>query len=93
MVTGTNSANNLEGIALYPNPSVEILFVKANMNVNSNVQVSFIDIAGRLVQQNNFNNLNVGQDQQINIASLAKGVYFVKIKTTKSENIQRIVVE
>jgi hypothetical protein len=88
-----NETNNIEGIALYPNPSTENLFIRSTMHVNSTVQVNFTDVAGRLVQQNNFNNLNVGQNQTININALAKGVYFVKVKTAKSESIQRIVVE
>ncbi len=93
VVTGMNNANNVEAIELYPNPTSDNLFVKAGINVNSTIQVSFTDVAGRLVQQNSFNNLNAGQNQSINIAGLAKGVYFVKVKTAKSENIQRIVVE
>jgi hypothetical protein len=93
VVTGLSNANNTEGLELYPNPTSELLFVKAGTDVNSSVQLSFTDVTGRLVQQNNFNNLNVGQNQSINISNLSKGVYFVKIKTAKSENIQRIVVE
>jgi hypothetical protein len=93
VVTGINNANNSEGIEVYPNPTADVLFVKAGKEINASVQVSFTDVAGRLVQQNSFNNLSAGQNQSINIAGLAKGVYFVKIKTAQSENIQRIVVE
>ena len=93
VVTGMNDANNVEGLELFPNPTADVLFVKAGTAVNSSVQLSFTDVAGRLVQQNSFNNLSVGQNQSINISNLAKGVYFVKVKTAQSENIQRIVVE
>ena len=57
------------------------------------MQISFTDVAGRIVQQNSYNNLNVGQTRSIDITALAKGVYFVKVKTAKSEHIQKIVVE
>jgi hypothetical protein len=93
VVTGINDANNVEELELYPNPTSELLFVKAGKEINSSIQISFTDVAGRLVQQNSFNNLSNGQSQSINMANLAKGVYFVKVKTTQSENIQRIVVE
>lgn len=93
VVTGMNNASNVEGLELYPNPTAEILFVKAGKEINSSIQLSFTDVAGRLVQQNSFNNLSVGQNQGVDISTLAKGVYFVKVKTTQSENIQRIVVE
>lgn len=93
VVTGMNAAHNSEGIEIYPNPASDVLNVKAQKEINSSIQISFTDVAGRLVQQNNFNNLSVGQNQNISVTNLAKGVYFVKVKTAQSENIQRIVVE
>jgi len=93
VVTALNDMNNIEGIVLYPNPAADQIFIKAGVDINSNLQVSFTDVAGRLVQQNSFNNLSAGQNQSINMSNLAKGVYFVKIKTAKSESIQRIVIE
>jgi hypothetical protein len=93
VVTGMNNANNIEGIELFPNPAADVLNIKAGKEINSSIQISFTDVAGRLVQQNSFNNLGAGQNQSVNINNLSKGVYFVKVKTAKSENIQRIVIE
>lgn len=93
VVTAINSVNNVEALELFPNPTSNELNLKAGVEINSTLQVSFTDVAGRMVQQNSYSNLAVGQNQNINISNLAKGVYFVKVKTSKSENIQRVVIE
>ena len=93
VVTGINNANNFEGVELFPNPTADFINLKVAKDVNSTMQISFTDVAGRIVQQNSYNNLNVGQTRSIDITALAKGVYFVKVKTAKSEHIQKIVVE
>ncbi len=49
-----NDANNVEGLESFPNPTADVLFVKAGTDINSSVQLSFTDVAGRLVRQKRF---------------------------------------
>jgi hypothetical protein len=93
ILTGNQELQNAEGISLFPNPTSNQLFVRANSVVEGSLQISFTDLAGRLVQQNSYQNLVAGSQQSINISALSKGVYFVKIKTAKTEYIQRVLIE
>jgi hypothetical protein len=54
--------------------------------------VNIVDVAGRVAQTASFNNLTANGQQAIDISKLAKGVYFVKIKTANSEMIEKLVV-
>ena len=93
ILTAANESMNEEGVAIFPNPTSEQLYVTANSAVEGVTLVSFTDLAGRLVQQNSYQSMGAGSRQQINISQLSKGVYFVKVKSAKSEHMQRLVIE
>jgi hypothetical protein len=93
ILTAANESMNEEGIAIFPNPTSEQLYITANSAVEGVTLVSFTDLAGRLVQQNSYQSLGAGSRQQINISQLSKGVYFVKVKSARSEHMQRLVIE
>jgi hypothetical protein len=46
-----------------------------------------------LAQAVSFNNLSANTQQNIDISTLAKGVYFVKINSLNSEMIEKLVVK
>jgi hypothetical protein len=92
VVTGINNLSNTENIQLFPNPASENITIIAGTAINSNVNVSIVDLAGRLAQTVNFNNLSANTQQNIDISTLAKGVYFVKINSANSEMIEKLVV-
>lgn len=60
-------------IKIYPNPVSESL--KIDLINFQTVNIKVFDVSGRLV----FENLNYNSNQKLNISSLKKGIYFVKI--------------
>lgn len=68
--------NNLESIiSVYPNPATATLNIKLGIIQNYSIQI--VDIAGKILISNKGESALV----TINIKSLAKGVYFVKVQT------------
>ncbi len=63
-----------EIVSVYPNPSSDRLFVKG---LASNATVQVIDMLGNIMSNNAYNNIN--GDVEVNISSLAKGSYIIKI--------------
>ena len=92
VVTGISNVSNNENIQLFPNPASDKITITSGKTINSNVNVNIVDVAGRLAQTVSFNNLTAHGQQAIDISKLAKGVYFVKIKTANSEMIEKLVV-
>ena len=93
LVTGINSVNNTESIQLFPNPAADRVTISAGKAINSNVNVSFIDVAGRVAQVASYTNLAANAQQTIDISTLAKGVYFVKINSANSQIIEKLVIQ
>jgi peptidoglycan/xylan/chitin deacetylase (PgdA/CDA1 family) len=67
-------------IVLYPNPTDDLLFIKGIENVN----ILIYDVYGRLM-------LSTFIEQQIDISSLLKGVYLLKINNVKVDIIRKII--
>jgi hypothetical protein len=92
VVNGISHVSNNENIQLFPNPASDKITITSGKTIYSNVNVNIVDVAGRLAQTVSFNNLTANGQQAIDISKLAKGVYFVKIKTANSEMIEKLVV-
>ncbi|MEM9850187.1 MAG: T9SS type A sorting domain-containing protein, partial [Bacteroidota bacterium] len=94
--TAGSSAGDLEsrgatiGKALnaqvYPSPTQEVLNVLANQNI---IELEIVDITGKIVHQ-----MQVANDrmyQQINVAALAEGHYFLRLRTERGFEVLRFV--
>ncbi len=87
--TGVNEqSSGLDGlVSVYPNPSNGIFTVAMEFDGNKNLQV--INALGQVLQE--LNTLN--RDEKINILDLAKGIYFVQIKSDKGLGKYKVVFE
>ena len=73
-------------ISVYPNPAQQTLYIQSE---EAGEQVSIYDISGRML-------LTMGHaplsNQGIDISTLAKGIYIIKVKTTTGETTKKIVI-
>lgn len=68
-------------IAIYPNPSTDVVHVKANENVS----VSLIDIDGKEILVGN------GRNLQLDIHTLKSGIYILKVSAKDTVSTHRII--
>ncbi len=68
-------------LSIYPNPATDILNIKTQDKV---VNVSIFDASGRLVNAK-------FENGQVNVSTLAKGIYIVKIVTDKAVYQQKLM--
>ena len=81
-INRTNSNNNIK---ISPNPTTNNLTIS---NLNSNAQIKLYDLTGNLV----FSKLNITENKtNINISTLSKGIYILKIKFKDRELIKKIM--
>jgi hypothetical protein len=92
VITGINHVLNNENIQLFPNPATDKITLSSGKNINSQIQVNIVDVAGRVAQTVSYNNMTANVQQTIDISKLAKGVYFVKIRSANSEMVEKLVV-
>jgi hypothetical protein len=93
-VTGTQEVRKLEDtqVTLFPNPTTEVVNLDLNLNeVSEVVNVQIIDIQGRILKSESFNNI---KDEVItlNVSNLAKGNYFIHVQTDEGYRTKNFVV-
>ena len=87
----TSIENNIlesDQVTVFPNPAKDISFLNIDFpNATSKTLVDISDAQGRLVRTEKLNS------NQINISQLAKGVYFLKIKTEEGSYVKKVLIE
>lgn len=78
--------NEFKDFKMYPNPVSDILTIETTEPFNS---IKIYDINGRVLKTiSNFSNEN---EQQINIADLAKGLYLIEIQSDAKKHTQKFI--
>ena len=87
---GIEESGLFQEFEIYPNPVSDVLTVSHTSIDIFNGSIYLVSIEGRLIES--FEKLTFGQlSQEIDMSSLPKGVYFIKIKTDKGTIVQKIV--
>lgn len=79
---------------LYPNPTAGNAIVEYELQNQSDVSLSVVDIAGKTVYSEMFKSVKSGKDKiDINTTDLNNGVYFVTLKTNATKTTKKLVVK
>lgn len=84
-----NSFLNEKEFSIYPNPASGYVNIKAS-SVQNNVTVAIYDLNGRMVVNQFLQNTH---NAQININSLAIGVYVVKINSNGNSQTEKLIIQ
>lgn len=71
-------------IRIYPNPTKDNIYIEGNSAIKS---IEIYDMQGRMLTQESYNSNNVN----LNMSNQATGIYFIKIKTEKGVNTEKII--
>ena len=89
--TSTSVENNIENIeknSFYPNPSTGLIIIQTASNEIDRIEI--YSIAGKLALSK-----SVKQNEEINLKSFKKGIYFVKMidTDTKQSKIEKLILK
>lgn len=76
---GIKELDKKETITVYPNPTFNILFIRTNSKINSDIEI--INSLGQTVLKQNYSN-------RIDVSKLVPGYYFIKINNSYSKFIK-----
>ena len=80
---------NLEGIALYPNPTSDNLFVNFGNNQINNATIRVTNHLGQLVQA-----IDVTQKETVlDVSAFSTGLYFVTIESGNETTTKKLIVQ
>ncbi len=87
-----NELNTTNGINVYPNPSNGVFNVSGEFSTNNNVTITVLDITGKTVLIKKLDNVSI-LNQEIDLSSNNKGIYFVKINNNDKTATYKVTVE
>ena len=83
-----NSENNL--FELYPNPAKSAFTVLVQDELKSeSVKIEVMDVSGKLIYSERVNQ----QKLKIPTEHLARGFYFVRLKSSNKQQIKKLIIE
>ena len=88
----SESFNNIEDLAIYPNPNNGIFTVQFNSTSNNEVKIGVHDVRGRQIFDKTYQN-NGLFNQSLNLNNVQSGVYFVTVQDGSRKTMKKIIVE
>lgn len=85
-----------QGLSVYPNPFTNNTTIAYQLNMVSNVEITLTDVLGKqVILYTNSNQTSGKHEVALNTAELhlAKGMYFVKLKTDSGQNFLKVTVK
>ena len=89
--TSINTLSAEIDIAIYPNPSSDIIKVEINSKNNKQIRYSLLDMAGRIIEQGNWNLNSSNSSFILNISDYNNGVYLLQLNTDKRQSSFRVL--
>lgn len=78
-------------VSFFPNPLRDVLNINKGLLTNSAYTVSIVDIQGKTVLSQNFENTHLVE--QINVSNLSSGIYMAVLETNGQRISKKIVIE
>lgn len=81
------------GFSIYPNPAKNTVSVNFYAFSNENVNVSVVDMVGKVISTNSYNGPAGENKLNIDLKNASTGMYFIKISNGKNEITKKLIVE
>jgi PKD repeat protein len=81
-----------EGIQIAPNPASDLVFLKANFKTAKQVNVEVVDISGKTLLREDWQNAALGNDYQLDLSAVAEGVYLIRLTSDNEIATKRLVI-
>jgi hypothetical protein len=85
-------ANALNSVNVYPNPGNGMMTLAYSLSNSSNVHISVIDELGQVVYDNTEQKSAGKVSEQLNLESLAVGIYSLRIQTDNGIAIRKLMI-
>jgi Secretion system C-terminal sorting domain/Domain of unknown function (DUF4397) len=86
------STQNTE-MTLSPNPAISVVSANISLAKDSDVKISIVDVAGRVAQNVQFDNLSRGVHQlELDVTSLKSGYYIVRTESIDGATNQKLLI-
>ena len=92
-VTSVNDYSGVNELQVFPNPATDQLNVSFVMEDESPVSFKILDMAGKRLYNKQIVSNGGLIEEFVNVSEYAKGIYFLRIETSKGTTIEKFVKE
>lgn len=90
--TGINDIESDAKFALYPNPATTNLMLLVDANTNlANVNVNITNVQGQTVMTQSFNSISASEQVELDVKSLAPGIYNLSVQSDAYKAVRSFV--
>ncbi len=81
-------------IKVFPNPVADKAMISYELNAETNVQISVIDVLGKTISSEKMNRQEKGMHtKELTVNSFSKGIYYVKIEINNTTVTKKLIVD
>jgi photosystem II stability/assembly factor-like uncharacterized protein len=85
----TETAASSASMVAYPNPSRDVVFIETTRDFKQKVTVSLVNVLGNVISEQTYSRWS--NPVRVNLAGLAKGMYFVRVTSGSDVMISRVI--
>jgi hypothetical protein len=93
IVLGTDNSKAFEDLAVFPNPSDGLLNIRFTMNETQSVRIDILSLKGETVYNQTLGSFKGSFDKQVDLSSLAKGIYVLRLTSDQGTTNAKIVLK
>ena len=86
-----NELENLNSLAIYPNPVKDKLFIKFNTAVADDFNITICNVTGQEIYRETLTHFAGNYENALNISNFTQGVYILQIKSSKGIMTRKFV--
>lgn len=93
-VVGIKDQSTLtSAVDVFPNPSKDLVNLKFNTSEAQKIKIEISDISGKLVYSENIETLKGESNHQLNVSTLEKGTFLIRIIGEKNSETRKLIIE
>ena len=77
----------------FPNPVNEVLNLNYSIQNDSKVEITLLDIAGKVVKQSTQLSSKGENSVSINVSDVSTGMYLLKLQTSEGVKTQKVLIQ
>jgi hypothetical protein len=93
ITVGTNDQKAFEDLSIFPNPTDGMLNIKFTMNEIQSVRIEILSLKGETIYSQDLGNFKGTFDKQVDLSSLAKGIYILRLISDRGTTNEKIVLK
>lgn len=92
-VTAVNDYSGISDLKVFPNPATDQLNINFVVENGTSINCKILDVTGKLLYNKQMESEGGLVEQSVNVSDFAKGIYFLRIETSKGTTIEKFVKE